>query len=166
MLPCPNGGGTEGMPSLLCRFDSVWSLFDGLACLLFSFLELSDKYTLSPYSITVLLTQPQSLYLSVYISPSLFLQLTGKQAYAATRWASSSVASLWKPSPAKEVIIPSASPEVCSIIRNRSPMVHSIRIRSPEVHSVRNGSPEVRFFKNQSPQVQSFRHRSPELRSI
>ncbi|XP_061091775.1 MICOS complex subunit Mic27-like isoform X1 [Conger conger] len=43
------------------------------------------------------------------------LKLTGKQAYAATQWASSSVTSLWKPSPAKEVIIPSASPEAIPV---------------------------------------------------
>ncbi|KAJ8416731.1 hypothetical protein AAFF_G00326090 [Aldrovandia affinis] len=43
------------------------------------------------------------------------LKLTGKQAYAATQWASSSVTSLWKPSPAKDVIVQSASPEVAPV---------------------------------------------------
>ncbi|KAI1898910.1 hypothetical protein AGOR_G00077260 [Albula goreensis] len=43
------------------------------------------------------------------------LKITGRQAYAATKWASSSVASLWKPSPAKDVIASSASPEVAPV---------------------------------------------------
>ncbi|KAJ8254869.1 hypothetical protein GJAV_G00198270 [Gymnothorax javanicus] len=43
------------------------------------------------------------------------LKVSGKQAYKATQWASSSVTSLWKPSPAKKVTAPSAGPEAVPV---------------------------------------------------
>ncbi|KAJ8405721.1 hypothetical protein AAFF_G00311580 [Aldrovandia affinis] len=43
------------------------------------------------------------------------LKLTGKKTYAATQWTTSSVASLWKRSPAKEAVAPSAGPEAVPV---------------------------------------------------
>ncbi|KAG5843515.1 hypothetical protein ANANG_G00151740 [Anguilla anguilla] len=43
------------------------------------------------------------------------LKVTGKKTYAATQWTTSSIASLWRPRPAKDAVAPAGTPEAVSV---------------------------------------------------